>query len=238
MVALKKAFVVFFSENFVLLVFLFVPLMLRCLHTALPPALQLMKFDDTAMHSPDEGVRRTLSQESEEADTNETKRPLSAVRSDPYSSASDRNDSDSLPTGHVRVKAKYDAPDLQAEPGRVVGRRAARTDAPTAQQVDEPQIDSQDRFLEELPSSPVYVARVSQLVCFYTISFNSLQAIAFCHSIFLVIFMLLVKSAKSFEVSNYLLSTSYLSKLNSVKLGLGIVKTCLKRAGVEVAFVY
>jgi len=101
--------------------------------TALPPALQLMKFDESELT--DEGVHRTLSQESEEADVDEGKRTLSATRSDPYSS--NQHDTDLPPTGHVRVKAKYDVTDLQTEPGRVVGRRVARAEAPPAQQPEE-----------------------------------------------------------------------------------------------------
>lgn len=91
-----------------------------------------MKYDPEVVAS--EGFQRTLSQGSEEAGSDE-RRALAATLSDPYSSSSGRHDADLPPTGHVRVKANYDMPDLPQEPSRVSGRRTARTEAPPQVQV-------------------------------------------------------------------------------------------------------
>jgi hypothetical protein len=81
-----------------------------------------MRYDDSLT----EDSRRALSLDSEEG-TADGKRALSATLSDPFTT---RQDSDLPPTGHVRVKAKYDAYDGQQDAGRVAGRRAARTEQP------------------------------------------------------------------------------------------------------------
>lgn len=95
-----------------------------------------------------EDSHRALSVDSEDGGTADSKRVVSASLSDPFTAS--RQDSDLPPTGHVRVKAKYDSYDGQQEGTRVAGRRAAR-DQPSIQQEDG--ADGQRRRQTERKSS-------------------------------------------------------------------------------------
>ena len=94
--------------------------------TALPPYLQLMKFDpELVPHlGADDGVEQTVGHPSDD------RRALGATLSDPSSGHTDLP-----PVGHVRVSAKYDLPETSQEPSRVGGRRSGRGDSASSEEV-------------------------------------------------------------------------------------------------------